>query len=312
MTYSHVPVLLDEAIHYLNPKADGKFIDCTLGGGGHTEAMLKRVFPKGKVLAIDLDPSAIEAAYDKVSKFSKSIILVKDNFKNLKQIADVHKFNKVDGILLDLGLSAGQLQDHYRGFSFLAEGKLDMRFGGAGSVTAEEIVNAYGQQDLAEIFKDFAEERLAKPIAHKIVEVRQKTKITSPQQLLDIVTDVYKKFYHGKSKINPATKIFQALRIAVNEELENLDKVLPPAVQLLAKGGRLVVISYHSLEDRIVKQFFKQEIRDCICPPEIPVCQCNHKASLKLVVKKPIGPTAEEIINNPSARSAKLRVAEKI
>lgn len=312
--YSHEPVMLDEVIHYLNPTAGKTFIDCTLGGGGHTLAILKRIFPKGKLLAIDLDIAAIKAASEKTEKFGKNKIFVRDNFKNLKQIANDHKFNKVDGILLDLGLSSGQLQDHFRGFSFLADGALDMRFSAnhQEGITAKEILNAYSQPELEEIFKTYSEERLAKPIAAKIVEARKEESISTPKQLVDIVAAVYKKYYRARSKINPATKIFQALRIAVNEELENLEEVLPDAVKLLKTGGRLVVISYHSLEDRRVKEYFKHESRDCICPPEIPICKCGHKASLKLVTRKPTSPTGEEVVQNPRSRSAKLRVIEKI
>jgi 16S rRNA (cytosine1402-N4)-methyltransferase len=187
-----------------------------------------------------------------------------------------------------------------------------MRFGPMGEITAERIINTYRENQLVEIFKEYGEERLARPIAKKIIEIRKQQPIQTPQQLLTIAAEVYQKFYRNKSKINPATKIFQALRIAVNDELTNLKEVLPQAASLLKKGGRLVVISYHSLEDRIVKDFFRNENRSCICPPQLPTCQCNHKKTLKIITKKPIEPTGKEILENPRSRSAKLRVAEKI
>lgn len=336
MSSFHQPVLLDQAISYLKPQLGGSFIDCTLGGAGHTIEILRRVLPGGKILGIDLDPIALKAAGEELKNYS-SAVLVRDNFRNLKKIALKNNFKKVDGILFDLGLSSAQLLDHSRGFSFLAEGGLDMRFGHSASsswpfdlthghlehverwprgrqseMTAEKILNTYRQKELFEIFKNFGQERLAKPIAERIVQQRKLAPIKTPGQLVEIVSEIYKKFYREKSKINPATKIFQALRIAVNQELENLTEVLPQAIELLKKGGRLAVISYHSLEDRIVKDFFRQESKDCLCPPELPTCRCFHKKTLKIITKKPVAPAEEEILVNPRSRSAKLRVAEKI
>ncbi|NUM25205.1 MAG: 16S rRNA (cytosine(1402)-N(4))-methyltransferase RsmH [Candidatus Buchananbacteria bacterium] len=308
----HEPVLSAEVIGYLQPKPGGRFIDCTLGGAGHTENLLQRVVPGGQVLGIDLDPIAIEAATKATAPYKKNVIFVKDNFKNINKIAHVWKFTKIDGVLLDLGLSSGQLQDQKRGFSFLAEGTLDMRFGAQSGITARDILNEFSQSELIDIFKNYGEERLAGPISKKIIEVRMTRPFTSPSQLVEIVSEIYHQFYRGKSKTNPATKIFQALRIAVNDEMNNLKTVLPAAVSILAKGGRLAVISYHSLEDRTVKDFFRTESRDCLCPPQTPVCVCGHKKSLRVITKKPVVPTNQEIIINPRARSAKLRVAEKI
>ncbi len=311
MAYFHQPVMLEEVIHYLNPQLGDNFIDCTLGGGGHALAILKRISPQGKLLGIDLDPLAIQATKETTKNF-KNIILVQDNFRNLNKISDVYKFDKINGILLDLGLSSGQLQDHQRGFSFLAEGRLDMRFGQQTELTAEKVLNTYSQKELAAIFKNFGEEHLAWPIAKKIVELRRGGPINSPNQLVEIVAAVYKKYYRGKSKVNPATKIFQALRIRVNEETENLRQVLPQAIGRLKTGGRIAVISFHSLEDKIVKEFFKQESRDCICPPELPICGCKHQKTLKIITRKLLVPSEEEVVVNLRAHSAKLRVAEKI
>ena len=314
MEYRHIPVMTEEVLHYLNPKPGQTIIDGTLGGGGHSQAILKRILPGGKILAIDLDLLAISNFESRKQKteIRKQITIVQDNFKNLKQIARDQGLKKVNGILLDLGLSSGQLQDQTRGFSFLANGQLDMRFDRRAEVTAHQILNESGQKELTEIFKEFGEEKLAFPIAKKIIELRRMKKIDRPGQLVQIISEVYRKFYRGTSKMNPATKIFQALRIAVNEELDNLQTALPAAITLLAKGGRLAIISYHSLEDRIVKDFFKQESRGCICASTMPLCQCSHKKTLKIITKKPVVPTAQETLENPRARSAKMRVAEKI
>lgn len=308
----HQPVMLEQVVHYLKPKPGDNLIDCTLGGGGHTEALFKRILPGGKILGIDLDQLAIATTTEFLKNYKNNVVLAQDNFKNLEQIAETQQFNKVNGILLDLGLSSGQIRDQGRGFSFLAQGPLDMRFGSQSEVTAGNIINTYSQKELYEIFKNFGEEKLAKPISQEIVERRQLMPITEPSQIVEIAAAIYARYYHGQSKMNPATKVFQALRIAVNDELENLRQVLPQAVSLLAKGGRLAVISYHSLEDRIVKEYFKQESIDCICPPQMPQCQCTHKKTLKIITKKPVMGTADEILENPRARSAKLRVAEKI
>jgi len=303
--------MTEEIIHYLNPQLGDLIIDCTLGGGGHSKEFLKRVLPQGKVLGIDLDPLAIKAARQE-TKNSSRLVIAKDNFKNLKKIADVHQFDKVNGILFDLGLSSGQLQDQSRGFSFLADGSLDMRFGAQTDLTAEQILNNYSQKELSNIFKTYGEEKLASLISKKIIEIRKQSPITSPNQLVEVITEIYKRKYKGKSKVNPATKVFQALRIVVNQELENLKQALPAAVDLLTLGGHIAVISYHSLEDKIVKEFFKEQSKDCICPPKTPVCQCNHKKSLKIITKKPVVPSDAEIVENPRSRSAKLRVAQKI
>ena len=313
MEIIHQPVLLEEVIHYLKPKSPGSYIDGTLGGGGHTLKILAKCRPDGIVMGIDLDPNAISTVLNKVTPADKKhLILVQDNFKNIKKVALKNDLKKVDGILLDLGLSSGQLQDHKRGFSFLASDGLDMRFGTQTEQTAEMILNSYSQNELYEIFKNYGEERLAGPIARTILTARQAKPISSPQQVVDIVAEVYHKYYRHKSKTNPATKVFQALRIAVNDEMTNLRQTLPDAVSLLKPGGRLVIISYHSLEDRIVKEFFRNASKDCICAPDIPFCQCDHVPTLKIITKKPIVPTAEELVSNPRSRSAKMRIAEKI
>lgn len=313
MSYEHVPVLVNEVVHYLQPKPGQRFIDGTLGGGGHTIALAQRLAPGGWILGIDLDPLAIATAKAATKPLRIKLTLAENNFKNLAAIAKQYHFEKANGILLDLGLSSGQLQDQKRGFSFLADGSLDMRFSPQLKQTAATILNTWQAEALATLFKDFGEERFAKPIAKRIIEARQAGPIDSPRQLLEIIVPLYQRQYrHRPSKINPATKVFQALRIAVNDELENLTQTLPAAIKLLAPGGRLAVISYHSLEDRIVKNYFRQESRDCICDPEMPKCQCGHRQTIRLVTHKPTIANEQETIQNHRSRSAKLRVIEKI
>jgi 16S rRNA (cytosine1402-N4)-methyltransferase len=308
----HVPVLLKEVISYLNPKPGQNFIDGTLGGGGYTSELLKR---GAKVLAIDLDEKAIDdfKRNKEIKKYKDNLILVHGNFADLKQICHERRFYKINGIVLDLGLSSNQLEDKERGFSFTSEGPLDMRFDPVGNpLTAFEIINNYTVKELSEIFRTFGEEKKAFAISKIIREIRLKTKISSPQRLAEIVSSVYQKHFKKPSKIHPATKVFQALRIFINHELENLEKFLPQALETLEPQGRLAVVSFHSLEDRIVKDFFRNESRSCICPPESLICNCHHQALVKILTKKPIAASPLEIKNNLRSRSAKLRVAEKL
>ena len=292
------------------PKPNENFIDCTLGGGGQAHEILSLTGPKGKLLGIDLDIQAIETAKKKLYTFGDRAILINDNYKNLKKIIyDAGGFNQINGILFDLGLSSYELEDQTRGFSFRGSAFLDMRFGPT-EKTAAYIINQYKEENLTRIFKEYGEERYAKLIAREIVAERKIQPIRTTEQLVKIIAKVYQ--HKPKLKIHPATKVFQALRIEVNHELENLQQILPQAMELLAQGGRLVVISFHSLEDRIVKEFLKNEAKGCICPPKLPICQCNHKPSLKILTKKIIIPSLEEIKNNPRSRSAKLRAAIKL
>jgi len=304
----HVPVLLTETITYLDPKPNQNFIDCTLGAGGHTIEILKKTSPDGKVLGIDLDSRAIAIAKSKVK--DNRLVAAEGNFKNLKEIVLQNNFKNIFGILLDLGFSSMEIADPKKGFSFRIDAPLDMRYGKEGE-TAAEIVNQWPEKDLEKIFREYGEERFAKKIAREICTARKLKPVTRTLELVEIISRVVpKKFQYGRTHF--ATKTFQALRIAVNDELENLKKVLPEAMDLLGPGGRLAVISFHSLEDRIVKQFFKSESMDCVCPKEVPVCRCGHKAILKILNKKPIVPNEEEAKINPRSGSAKLRVAERL
>ena len=311
--YDHTPVLLNEVIKYLQPQPNQNFIDGTLGNGGHAEAILQKNGPEGKLLGIDQDPAAIKIAKKRLAPFGSRVIFAQENFKNINKIIYAYNFNcPINGILLDLGLSSTQLKEQSRGFSFQASGPLDMRMSSDGSLSAETIINKWNLRKLENIFKEYGEEKLARPIAQEILRTRKKQPVKTTEQLTEIIKKVYQRFYRKKSKKHPATKVFQALRIAVNDELVNLQEILDGVVSLLVPGGRLAVIGYHSLEDRIVKNYFKKESKDCLCPASVPACQCVHKASLKVITKKPVVPTAGEITDNSRARSAKLRVAERV
>lgn len=303
---THIPVLLDEVIEGLAAQPGGRYIDCTLGGGGHAAAILEHSSPGGQLLGIDADRSAVEKARTALAAYGDSVLLVNDNFVNLGSIAQAHSFQPVHGILFDLGLSSIQLAAEYRGFSFQKDAPLDMRFDNSKGKTAADLVNSSSENELARLLYEYGEERQSRQIARQIV---QNQPVKSTLQLAGIVERAVGG-RHGK--IHPATRTFQALRIAVNNELENLKSALSQAVGLLGYEGRLAVITYHSLEDRIVKQFLLEESRDCICPPEAPVCVCGHLARLKLINRKVITPDFDEIKRNPRSRSAKLRIAGRI
>jgi 16S rRNA (cytosine1402-N4)-methyltransferase len=302
---SHTPVLLSEALRALAVQPGGRYIDCTLGPGGHAASILDHSSPGGQLLGIDADPSAIEAARERLQHYKKSVLFINDNFVNLQNICIKYDFFPVHGILFDLGLSSLQLNGAGRGFSFQVDAPLDMRFSPSQKTTAADIVNTTPEARLARIIKTFGEENRSHRIARLIVQNRP---IATTRQLASLVETAI-----GRGgRLHPATRTFQALRIAVNHELENLEAALRQALDLLGYEGRLVVISYHSLEDRIVKQFMQQESRGCICPPGTPVCVCGHTPRLKLVNKKVITPSAAEIEHNPRSRSAKLRAAQRI
>jgi 16S rRNA (cytosine1402-N4)-methyltransferase len=302
----HIPVLVREAVEALAVQPGGRYIDCTIDGGGHAAAILERSSPGGQLLGIDADPEAVRFASVRLGSYSSSLLIVNDNFANLEAICIKRDFLPVNGILFDLGLSSLQLADTGRGFSFQYDAPLDMRFSPSQKLTAAEIVNTYPEEELAQLIRKFGEEGLSRRIARGIIRERP-IKTT-----LELAMVVEKAVGPRRVRIHPATRTFQALRIAVNKELDNLEATLKQAVNLLGFGGRLVVISYHSLEDRIVKRFFKQESTDCICPPGVPACTCQHTARLKLINRKVITPGAAEVRANPRARSARLRAAERI
>ncbi len=303
---AHIPVLLKETIEALAVQPGGRYVDCTLGGGGHAAAILERSAPGGQLLGIDADPRAIETARRNLKPYNGSALLVNDNFANLESICFRRDFYPVHGILFDLGLSSLQLEADNRGFSFQIDAPLDMRFNPEQTLTAGDIVNTYPEVELARLINSYGEEPLSRQVARCIVQERP---IRSTRQLARLIENAVGS---RRGKIHPATRTFQALRIAVNHELENLPLALEQAVRLLGFEGRLVVISYHSLEDRIVKQFMQRESKYCICPPSAPACVCGHKATLRLVHKRIITASPEEVRRNPRSRSARLRVAERI
>ncbi len=303
---THIPVLVEETIGALAVQPGGRYLDCTIGGGGHAAAILEHSSPGGQLLGIDADPEAIKAARVRLAAYSHSVLLVNDNFANLQAIAIKNDFSPVHGILFDLGLSSLQLNGSGRGFSFQHDAPLDMRLSPSQEVTAADIINTYSESKLANLIRTYGEEANSRRIVRQIVRERP-IKTT-----LHLARTIEQSISRRRGRIHPATKTFQALRIAVNHELENLENALKQANDLLGFGGRLVVISYHSLEDRIVKQFMQRESKDCICPPGMPTCVCQHVPSLRLINKKVIAPSPAEIRLNPRSRSAKLRAAERI
>lgn len=302
----HTPVLVDEVVEALDVGPGKRYIDCTLGGGGHALAILSGCRPGGQLLGIDADPEAISLAQHNLYDFFESSIIINDNFYNLENICRETGFSAADGILFDLGLSSLQLASAGRGFSFQLSGPLDMRFNPDEHLTAADIVNKLPEAKLAQLILIYGEEPMANRIAKNIVDHRPIS------DTADLAATVSEAICDRFSKIHPATRTFQALRIAVNRELDHLTAALDQSLNCLGKGGRLAVISYHSLEDRIVKNFMLRETRGCICPPTVPECRCQHQPTLALVSKHPFYPGDEEIERNPRSRSAKLRVAVKL
>jgi len=290
----HIPVLKKEVLEYLNPKENENFVDCTVGHGGHAKAILEKTGPAGKVLGIDSDLKQIEICQSQLKEFKKRIILASSSYTKIKEIVGKNKF-KADGVLLDLGMSSWHLENSERGFSFLKDEPLDMRYDTeTNNLTAEEVINNWGQKEIEIILKEYGEERFAKEISQKVIEERKRKPIKTTFQLVEIIK---KAVPSQHERIHFATKTFQALRVAVNGELDNLKEVLPQIADVLEKNGRIAIISFHSLEDRIVKSFLKEKVKE---------------GELKILTKKPITPSFEEIKTNPRSRSAKLRAAIKI
>lgn len=312
--YQHVPVLLNEVIDALQLHPGATIIDCTVGGGGHTKVILEHIGQEGRVLGIDRDEDAIDTVrntlHDAIEE--KCLTLAQGSFGDLDAIARAQGFDAVDGILFDLGASSHHFDTDSRGFSFAADGPLDMRYDRTSGRTAADILNTEKEEELANIFYKYGEERLSRSIARAIVAQRGARRIMRTSELADIADAVYRKYRVRDRHIHPATRVFQALRIAVNDEYGHLERALPQAVQLLKKGGRLVIITFHSGEDHCIKEFIRKESRECLCPKDFPVCVCKHTPTLSIVTKKGIHPSVAELTMNPRARSATLRVAERI
>ena len=307
MTREHVPVLLREVVEALAVRPGGRYVDCTLGGGGHAKAILEAASPDGELLGMDQDPEALAAARERLAAFGERVTFVEGNFSQVGDLCRERGFAPVQGILFDLGLSSLQLEDESRGFSFQREGPLDMRFSPRQALTAADVINTYAEEDLADLLWRYGEERRSRFIARRLIVERP---FSTTTQLAKAVEQAVGR--RARGVIHPATRTFQALRIAVNQELVHLDTALLQAHGLLGFGARLVVISYHSLEDRIVKNFLRREARDCICPPGVLICVCGHRATLRLVARGVVKPSAVEVAANPRARSARLRVAERL
>lgn len=310
MEYKHIPIMLSECIEGLAIKSDGIYVDATLGGGGHSSEIVKRLSSKGTLIGIDKDIEAINVSKSRLQGDCKKVF-VNDAYENFANILQENNIDKVDGILIDLGVSSYQLDNAERGFSYMHDGKLDMRMDTDQSLTAYDVVNNYSEKDLVDIFFKYGEEQFARSIARNIVKLRQDQPIQTTQELVKIIEkSIPSKMLHTGS--NPSKKVFQAIRIEVNGELVGLEKTLTDMIDHLKVGGRLCVITFHSLEDRIVKTLFRTEATDCICPKELPICVCHHKSRIKLITKKYLSPSDEEQKINRRSASSKLRIAERV
>ena len=309
MEFSHIPVLKNETIELLNVKAGGVYFDGTLGGAGHSKAIQEKAQIKS-LIGVDQDTEALEAAKKNLSEFD-NVVYVNDNFRNIDSILDELNVDAVDGILVDIGVSSYQIDSAERGFSFRQDARLDMRMSRANSFSAYELVNEYDEEDLTRVIRDYGEEKFARSIARHIIKSRSSKPIETTKELENIILSSVPR-YKGQDGRSNVQRTFQAIRIEVNGELDALKEFIDKAVNYLKPGGRLAIISFHSLEDRIVKQKFKELATGCVCPPDFPICVCGHKASVKLITKHPVEATKEELEVNPRSAPAKLRVVEKL
>ena len=310
MEFNHIPIMLDEVIDGLDIKPDGVYVDLTVGGAGHSTEILKRI-KSGKLICVDQDEEALSVAKERLLKISENVLFYKSNFENFKEILDYFNIDKVDGVLLDIGVSSYQIDNGQRGFSYMIDAPLDMRMDRDLKKSAFDVVNYYNSEDLEYIFYNYGEEKWTKRIVEFIVNYRKEKLIETTFELVDIIERAIPKSVRAKGG-HPAKRVFQAIRIEVNRELEVIKKVIPDIVDRLNKDGRLCIITFHSLEDRIVKDSFKELARGCICPKELYVCVCNNKPKIKILTKKPIIPSEEEMNENSRSKSSKLRICSKI
>ncbi len=310
MDFKHVSVLLNETIEGLNIKPDGIYVDGTLGGGGHAYEVLKRLSPKGRLIGIDQDGEALRAADQRLKEFGEQVTLVRDNYCEIDRVLESLGIEKVDGILLDIGVSSYQLDNLERGFSYKSDAPLDMRMDTRQSLTAADVVNTYSENELFTIIKDYGEERFARNIAKKIVQSREDKPLETTQELSEIIQSAIPMKAKAKGG-HPAKKTFQAIRIEVNRELAVLKESIDKMIERLNPGGRICIITFHSLEDRIVKTKFRENENPCTCPPDFPVCVCGKKSKGRVITRKPIVPSEDEIAVNKRAKSSKLRIFER-
>jgi 16S rRNA (cytosine1402-N4)-methyltransferase len=310
MEFKHISVLLNEVIEGLNIKENGIYVDCTLGGAGHSGEIIKRLNSDGRLIGIDQDKDALKAAGEKLKEYENTIY-VHNNFTNVEEILNELNIEGVDGILMDLGVSSYQLDEGERGFSYMKDAPLDMRMNRDSEFSAYDVVNGYSEEQLSKVIRDFGEEKFARRIAKFVVDRRSTNPITTTLQLVDIIKAAIPAKARREGP-HPAKRTFQAIRIEVNKELDILDKAIEGAVNKLKSGGRVAVITFHSLEDRIIKNKFKDLENPCKCPKEFPICICGKQPKVKIITRKPIEPSEEEVNENPRSRSAKLRIAERI
>lgn len=311
MSFHHITVLLDEAVDGLNIRPDGIYVDCTLGGAGHSSLIASKLGPGGRLIAIDQDDIALANAREKLAPYSDRVTLVKNNFRNLKHVVADLGLPGVDGVLFDLGVSSPQLDEGERGFSYNVDAPLDMRMDQTAMLTAHEVVNDWEEEEIAKLIWEYGEEKFSRKIARQIIAQRSKAPIETTGELVEIIKEAIPAAAR-RTGPHPAKRTFQAIRIAVNDELRAFQEAVADAISVLNPKGRVSVITFHSLEDRICKQTFADFAKGCICPPGFPICNCGKTPVVKVLTRKPILPSDEELAANPRARSAKLRVAEKI
>jgi 16S rRNA (cytosine1402-N4)-methyltransferase len=311
MEFNHVSVMLEQAVNYLVWKSDGIFVDGTVGGAGHSIEILRRLDGKGRLIGIDRDINALDAAAIRLSQYKERMDLIHNTFSNIKDVVKSIGCEKIDGVLLDLGVSSPQLDEAERGFSYMQDAALDMRMDSTSGITASVIINNYSEKDLRDIIVEYGEERWASRIASFIVKERENQPILTTAQLVEIIKKAIPASARREGP-HPAKRTFQAIRIAVNRELDEIESAIPEIVDILNPGGRVCIITFHSLEDRIVKESFKKMANPCTCPAQFPICICNKKPQLSIITRKPVVADKNELDNNPRARSAKLRVAEKL